>query len=78
MLSTNADVESAGIPVLLEDIVTSIRNANMAEGFAKIDPSDGIEWLKENCPNIRRKLDDFLENHGHRLFREVTLFDIIE
>lgn len=71
LLSTNADVESAGIPVFLEGIVASIKNANMAEKFVKIDPNDGMEWLKENCPNVRKKFDDFLQDHGHRVFREV-------
>ncbi|KAK9746645.1 Pyruvate phosphate dikinase, AMP/ATP-binding domain [Popillia japonica] len=70
LLSTNSSVESAEIPVILEEITTNIKRANKSEEFLKIRPEDGVEWLRENCPNISKSLDEFLSNHGHRLFRE--------
>ncbi|KAI4454859.1 phosphoenolpyruvate synthase-related [Holotrichia oblita] len=70
LLSTNSSVESAEIPVILEEITTNIKKAKKAEAFLEINPEDGMEWLQDNCPNIRKSLDEFLSNHGHRLFRE--------
>lgn len=66
------DVESAEIPVLLEEIVNSIIRSGKQKVFNAIFAFNGVEWLKRNCPEAFDLLHHFLERHGHRAYAEVS------
>lgn len=72
MLSSCKDVESAEIPMLLEDIARAISKSGKQKEFSLIDVNDGIIWLKDNCKEAHKLFEEFLRKNCHRAFKEVT------
>lgn len=71
MLGSCKDVESAEIPLQLENIASKICSTNNHEEFTLIDPKEGINWLETNCNEAFKLLNDFLKKHYHRSYKEV-------
>lgn len=71
LLSSCSNVISVEIPQTLEKISNLIINSNIKEKFIKINPKDGVNWLRISCPQAGQELDSFLYKHGHRALREV-------
>lgn len=74
LLSSCTDAESAEIPVLLEEIANTIMkcdNNTKADEFVSINPSDGKEWMRNNCISAYTLFEQFLDKHSHRGLQEV-------
>lgn len=74
VLSSCADVISADVPTSLNELAKLIDKSNKSQSFIKIEPKNGVQWLKDNCPDSHKKLEEFLKKHGHRSIREVKYF----
>lgn len=72
MLSSCKDVESAEIPMLLEDIALAIFKSGKQKEFSSLDVNDGISWLKDNCRDAHRLFENFIRKNCHRAFKEVA------
>lgn len=72
MLNSCKDIESAQIPISLEQIVQCIQMTGKQSEFGAIDAEKGVAWLQENCRNAYDLLQVFLKTHGHRAFAEVS------
>lgn len=75
LLSSCRNAESAEIPVLLEEIVSTLFRCNSSKAleFCEISPEKGIAWLTENCITAYTLFELFIERHAHRGFQEVIL-----
>ncbi|XP_045467162.1 uncharacterized phosphotransferase YvkC-like [Harmonia axyridis] len=73
ILSSCVDVISADVPAKLEKMTEIIRRSNLTSQFQKVDPEEGVTWLKNNCTEAYYELNEFLNNHGHRLLGEMEL-----
>lgn len=71
MLSSCKEVESAEIPILLEDIARVIYKSGKHKEFSAVDSKDGIKWLQNNCREAHRLFENFLIKNCHRAFKEV-------
>ncbi|XP_050301904.1 putative phosphoenolpyruvate synthase isoform X2 [Anthonomus grandis grandis] len=74
ILSSCEDVESAEVPIYLEQIAQIIRDEGYLEEFCSIKPELGVQWLQTKCPEAYNLFEEFLSKHGHRCVGE---FDII-
>lgn len=72
ILSSCTDVESAEIPVMLEETTNFIFNSGKHSEFISIDANEGVDWLKTNCSEAYELLQTFLQRHGHRAYAEVS------
>lgn len=72
MLSSCSDVESAEIPVMLQQIAECIHNMDKQNEFISIAADIGMTWLNENCHKAYELMQTFLDKHGHRAFAEVS------
>lgn len=72
MLSSCKDVESAEIPISLEQIAKCIQRSGKQNDFCSTDAEDGVTWLQDNCRKAHDLLQEFLKKHGHRAFAEVS------
>ncbi|KAF2905990.1 hypothetical protein ILUMI_00186 [Ignelater luminosus] len=70
LLSSCSNVISVEIPQTLEKISNLIIRSDIKEKFIKINPNDGVNWLRISCPQASQELDAFLGKHGHRSLRE--------
>ncbi|XP_023716266.1 prodigiosin synthesizing transferase PigC isoform X3 [Cryptotermes secundus] len=73
LLSSCSDLVSAGIPVALEDLASSIIATDKARDFCTVLPSEAVHWLEENYPSVATKLQRFLDKYGHRCIKEFEL-----
>lgn len=71
LLSSCTNVISTEVPIALGKIAACIRKCGKAEDFAKIEPSNAIDWLRSNCPPAAEKLLAFYDMHGHRCVQEL-------
>lgn len=71
ILSSCNDVISAEVPKYLEGIAKIIKEAEFTEIFSQIEPSEGANWLNNNCHKAYELLIEFLNKHGHRNLGEV-------
>lgn len=71
LLSSCSDIVSGEVVTGLNKIVHYIKTNEKGEEFKKIDPSKGIDWLKINCPQAAKELDNFLKQHGYRCIQEM-------
>lgn len=72
MLSSCKDVESAEIPVLLEQIAQCVQKTGKQHEFCSINSENGVAWLQDHCQKAHELLQEFLKMHGHRAFAEVS------
>ncbi|XP_048489521.1 uncharacterized phosphotransferase YvkC [Plutella xylostella] len=72
MLSSGQAV-SAEVPHALARLSKQLNASDRAEDFRKVDPKQGLDWLKENIPQLHKDVVEFLDEHGHRAIME---FDI--
>lgn len=75
LLSSCQNAESAEIPVLLENIVSTILDYTddvKIKVFCEINPHDGVEWIKNNCADASKLFETFLNKHSHRGYQEVN------
>ncbi|XP_050499805.1 uncharacterized phosphotransferase YvkC isoform X1 [Diabrotica virgifera virgifera] len=75
ILSSCEDVISAEVPKYLEQIASTLKNADSKETFKNIYAPEGVTWLKNNCPVAYALYTEFMEKHGHRSRGE---FEIME
>ncbi|XP_025833504.1 uncharacterized protein LOC108743335 [Agrilus planipennis] len=73
ILSISANIISATIPKQLELIAKTIKKENISEEFVNIDPKLGLEWLGNKSPTVKSLLSNFLDIHGHRVYKEFEL-----
>lgn len=73
LLSSCENAESAEIPVLLEEIASTLLRCNSAKAheFCDVSPDQGIAWLTKNCITAYSLFEAFIERHKHRGFQEV-------
>lgn len=73
LLSSCENAESAEIPILLEEIASTLLRCNSlkAQDFCDISADKGIQWLTENCITAYTLFELFIERHAHRGFQEV-------
>lgn len=73
LLSSCKNAESAEIPVLLEEIASTLLRCNSSKAleFCEINADKGIAWLTENCITAYTLFELFIERHAHRGFQEV-------
>jgi hypothetical protein len=55
-----------------QDLASSIIATGKAPDFCKVLPSEAVQWLEKNYPNVAIKLQRFLDKHGHRCIKEVS------
>lgn len=67
------DAVSADMPAALTSIAQAIDSSGKYEQFKAQPVENGMEWLRENEPNIYKDITVFLEKHGHRAVMEVNL-----
>lgn len=77
MLGSCKDVESAEIPISLEQIAHLIQNTGRSSEFSAIMAENGVEWLREHCHQAHALFEGFLRKHGHRAFVEVSVANSI-
>lgn len=79
LLSSCENAESAEIPILLDEIVSTLFRCNTSKAFefSEISPDEGIAYLTENCITAYTLFELFIERHAHRGFQEVMNFPII-
>ncbi|XP_043593465.1 putative phosphoenolpyruvate synthase [Bombus pyrosoma] len=71
LLGSCSDIVSGEVVTGLNKIVHYIKTNEKGEEFKKIDPSKGIDWLKINCPQAAKELDNLLKEHGYRCIQEM-------
>lgn len=79
LLSSCENAESAEIPILLEEIASTLSRCNSSKAmeFCEISPDQGIAWLTQNCITAYSMFELFIERHAHRGFQEVMNFRIL-
>ncbi|KAL3270914.1 hypothetical protein HHI36_021421 [Cryptolaemus montrouzieri] len=73
ILSCCKDVVSAEVPSRLEEMADALKKCGLADQFVKLPPDNGVSWLKENCEEVHKRLEKFLQDHGHRVLGELEL-----
>lgn len=73
LLSSCENAESAEIPILLEEIASTLWRCNSAKAkeFCDVSPDEGIAWLTKHCITAYSLFELFIERHAHRGFQEV-------
>lgn len=76
ILSSCENAESAEIPILLEEIASTLLRCNSSKAleFCEISADKGIAWLTKNCITAYTLFELFIERHAHRGFQEVIMF----
>lgn len=59
------------MPLQLENISKRLIALNLHEEFINVQSKDGIEWLENNCPDVKKMFDKFMHMNGHRGLIEV-------
>ncbi|XP_072378304.1 rifampicin phosphotransferase-like [Diabrotica undecimpunctata] len=75
ILSSCEDVISAEVPKYLEQIASTLKDTENKERFKNVDATEGVTWLKDNCPVAYELYTEFMKKHGHRSRGE---FEIME
>lgn len=80
LLSSCKDAESAEIPVMLEGIANTIMKYDVTkvDEFVNINPSDGKEWMQNNCITAYTLFEQFLDKHSHRGLQEVLNIETLD
>lgn len=73
ILSSMNDVESANVPVMVNQIAASIAYSKKREQFLEVENQLAVAWLKSNCSSAYELFESFLKRHGHRSINELDL-----
>ncbi|XP_028141346.1 putative phosphoenolpyruvate synthase isoform X1 [Diabrotica virgifera virgifera] len=73
ILSSCKDVISAEVPIYLEDVAKILKENECAETFCNINPSEGVSFLKNECPKAYDVFCEFMDRHGHRCLYEFEM-----
>lgn len=65
------------MPTSLNELAKLIRQSQKAQYFIEVEPKNGLEWLKKNCPDAHKRFIEFLKKHGHRSIKEVKYFNCL-
>ncbi|XP_012151249.2 rifampicin phosphotransferase isoform X1 [Megachile rotundata] len=71
LFGSSNDIVGTKILTSLKKFITRIKENKKDEEFRKVEPTNGIDWLKINCPSAAEELDNFLKEHGHRCIQEM-------
>lgn len=47
--------------------------SELEDEFVNTPPKNAIQWLEQNCPNVKKCFDNFIKVHGHRGLIEFEL-----
>ena len=73
ILGSISDIESANIPEMIQEIAGQIMVSQKREEFLKVDNSQAVEWMKQNCRDAFMIFEAFMARHGHRSLNELDL-----
>lgn len=73
LLASMSEVESADVPLTLENLAHHISKDFSAADFRKMDIEDAESFLMSSTSESGQKFRDFLKKHGHRCLKE---FDV--
>ena len=65
------------MPTSLNELAKLIHRSQKAQSFIEVEPKNGLEWLKETCPDAHKRFTEFLKKHGHRSIKEVKYFNFL-
>lgn len=77
MLGSCKEVESAEIPMLLQQIINKIDVSGKSNEFEKIKSVDGVKWLELHCSEAYILFKEFIQKNCHRCLQEVCIINHI-
>lgn len=73
ILGSISDIESANIPEMIQETAGQISVSKKREEFLKVDNSQAVEWMKQNCRDAFVIFEAFMARHGHRSLNELDI-----
>ncbi|GIY56086.1 uncharacterized phosphotransferase YvkC [Caerostris darwini] len=76
LLGTSSNVESANIPLAMQEVAIQIVKDIGSEKFNSMPPEEAEEWLESSTSLSGYKFLQFLDRHGHRCLKEFDVHSI--
>lgn len=68
------DVESAGVPRMIQELGSMLRDSPEKERFLNMSTEEASEWLSRSEDECGRKFREFIKKHGHRAVKEFDVY----
>jgi len=72
LLAATGNVESANLVSAFDDLAQLVAQHPIANRFVQAAPNEAIDMLRHD-PSVAHVFSAFLERHGHRAFRELSM-----
>ncbi|KAL1466154.1 hypothetical protein MTO96_042911, partial [Rhipicephalus appendiculatus] len=69
-----ADVESAGVPRMIQELASMLRESPDKERFLNMSTEEASDWLLKVENKCGEKFRDFIVKHGHRAVKEFDVY----
>lgn len=76
ILGTINDVESANIPIMIQEIANEILKNGQRDEFLELDNTKAVDWMKKNSKDVYVQFEAYVARHGHRALNELDLIAI--
>ncbi|GIY25034.1 phosphoenolpyruvate synthase [Caerostris extrusa] len=74
LYNTSSNVESANVPLAIQEGAIQILKNIGYEKFNSMSPQEAEEWLQSSTTLAGYKFRQFLNRHGHRCLKEASIF----
>ncbi|XP_037562113.1 uncharacterized protein LOC119441578 [Dermacentor silvarum] len=68
------DVESAGVPRMIQELGSLLRDSPDKERFLNMSTEEASEWLSSAENTCGEKFREFIKKHGHRAVKEFDVY----
>ncbi|KAL1483634.1 hypothetical protein MTO96_033056, partial [Rhipicephalus appendiculatus] len=68
------DVESAGVPRMIQELGSMLRDSPEKERFLNMSTEEASEWLSTSDDECGQKFREFIKKHGHRAVKEFDVY----
>lgn len=68
------DVESAGVPRMVQELGSMLRDSPEKERFLNMSTEEASEWLSTSEDECGQKFREFIKKHGHRAVKEFDVY----
>nr|XP_037284932.1 putative phosphoenolpyruvate synthase [Rhipicephalus microplus] len=68
------DVESAGVPRMIQELGSMLRGSPEKERFLNMSTEEASEWLSTSDDECGQKFREFIKKHGHRAVKEFDVY----
>ncbi|XP_023210310.1 uncharacterized protein LOC111613195 [Centruroides sculpturatus] len=70
LTSNISSIESASVPAAMDELALLISQHIGTKEFREMEINKVTSWLNDNS-EVRKKLQEFIQKHGHRCIKEV-------